>query len=108
MDNAAEFITSNIFTPISLLTGSSAPPPARPDELFNADIDLTEEEIVDEEKGEEGEVDDSPELGRKVKIITVPTEEKKMMDLLLSEKARNRRKWVVVPLRTKQARTVSP
>jgi len=75
--------------------------------VFNGDIDLTEDEVLEEEKGEEAEVDDSPDLGRGVKIIAVPTAEKNMMDLLLSEKARKRRKWVVTPLRTGNAKTAS-
>lgn len=108
IENATDFISSNIFTPISLLTGSSAPPPARPDEVFNGDIDLTEDEVLEEERGEEAEVDDSPEPGRKVRIVEVAASDKKMSDLLLSEKTRSRRRWVVVPLRTKQAKTVSP
>jgi hypothetical protein len=107
IDNAAEFITSNIFAPISQLTGASSPPPAKPDEVFNGDIDLAEDEILEEERGEEAEVDDSPELGRKVRLVAVPTAEKEMLDLLLSEKTRARRRWVVTPLRTKQAKTAS-
>ncbi|KAF9486329.1 hypothetical protein BDN70DRAFT_916172 [Pholiota conissans] len=107
IDNAAEFITSNIFAPISHLAGAPASPPARPDEVFNGDIDLTEDETLEEERGEEAEVDDSPELGRKVRVLAVPTQDKDVLDLMLSEKARSRRKWVVTPLRTKQAKTSS-
>jgi len=107
LDNASEFITSNIFTPISYLTGASAPPPARPDEVFNGHIDLNEDELVEEERGEEAEVDDSLEPGRKVRIVAVHTAEKSMMDLLLSEKARSRRKWVITPLRVTNAKTSS-
>ena len=85
-----------------------APPTqARPDEVFNADIDLKEDEVLEEDKGEEAEVDDSPDLGRKVRIVTVPTGEKSMMDLLLSENAKKRRKWVVTPLRMTNAKTGS-
>jgi hypothetical protein len=105
LDNASEFIASSILTPISFLTGTPAPPPARPDEVFNGDIDLNEDEVLEEEKGEEAEVDNSPEQGRKVRVIAVPTDEKDMLDLLLTEKARNRRRWVVTPLRTTYART---
>jgi len=106
IDNASEFIATSILTPISFLTGAAAPAPARPDEVFNADIDLNEDELVEEERGEEAEVDNSPEAGRKVRIVVVPTAEKSMLDLLLSEKTRNRRKWVVTPLRTTNARRV--
>jgi hypothetical protein len=107
LDNASEFITSSILTPISFLTGGSSSPPARPDEVFNGHIDLNEDELVEEERGEEAEVDDSPESGRKVRIVAVPTAEKNMMDLLLSEKARSRRRWVVTPLRVTNAKTAS-
>lgn len=105
LDNASEFIASSIINPISFLTGTPAPLPARPDEVFNGDIDLTEDEVLEEDKGEEAEVDNSPELGRKVRVIAVTAAEKDMLDLLLTEKARNRRRWVVTPLRTTYART---
>ena len=75
--------------------------------MFNAEIDLNEDEVLEEDKGEEAEVDDSPDMGRKVRIVAVPTGEKKMMDLLLSENAKRRRKWVVTPLRSANAKTGS-
>ena len=77
----------------------AAPPQAKPDEVFNGDIDLTEDEVLEEDKGEEAEVDDSADLTRNVRIIAMSTAEKNMMDLLLSEEARKRRKRVVIPLR---------
>ena len=108
IDDASDFFTTSFLTPISFLTGNLAPPPqARPDEVFNADIDLKEDEVLEEDKGEEAEVDDSPDSGRKVRIVTVPTGEKSMMDLLLSENAKKRRKWVVTPLRMTNAKTGS-
>ena len=85
-----------------------APPPqARPEDVFNGDIDLTEDEVLEEDKGEEAEVDNSPDLGRGVRIVAVSTGEKSMMDLLLSENAKKRRQWVVTPLRTANAKTGS-
>ncbi|KAF8913240.1 hypothetical protein CPB84DRAFT_1812115 [Gymnopilus junonius] len=106
LDDASRFIASNILTPFSLLTtGQPAPAPARPDEVFNGDIDLNEDELVEDERGEEAEVDDSPEMGRKVKVVAVPTAEKGMLDLLVSEKMRRRRQWDVFPLRLSNART---
>ncbi|KAJ3507916.1 hypothetical protein NLJ89_g6035 [Agrocybe chaxingu] len=107
IDDASAFIASNILTPISFLTGTAAPAQARPDEVFGADIDLNEDELVEEERSEEAEIDDDTELARKVRIVTVPTAEKDMLDLLLSEKARNRRRWVISPLRTTNAKTPS-
>jgi len=106
IDDASDFFKSGFLTPISYLTGNLAPPQqARPDEVFNGDIDLAEDEVLEEDKGEEAEVDNSPDLRRNVRIIAVPTAEKSTMDLLLSEKARKRREWVVTPLRTVSAKT---
>ena len=105
MDDASEFLTSSFLTPLSYLTGNSSPQQARPDEVFNGDIDLAEDEVLEEDKGEEAEVDNSPDLGRKLRIVAVSTAEKSMMDLLLSEKARKRRKWVITPLRIANAKT---
>ena len=85
----------------------AAPPQAKPDEVFNGDIDLTEDEVLEEDKGEEAEVDDSADLARNVRIIAMSTAEKNVMDLLLSEEARKRRKWVVIPLRAFNAKTAS-
>jgi len=107
IDDASDFLASNIFNPISYLTGTSAPPQARPDEVFNGDIDLMDDEVLEEEKGEEAEVDNSTDPGRKVRIIEVLTADKNMTDLILSEKAKKRRKWVIIPLRTSNAKTGS-
>ena len=69
--------------------------PAWPDEVFNGDINLTEDEVLERDKNEEAEVDNSPDLGRKVRLVAVSTGEKSMMDLLLSKDAKKRRRWVV-------------
>jgi len=103
-DDASDFFTS--LSPVSLFS-STQPIHARPDEMSHRDIDLTEDEVLEEEKGEEAEVDNSPTLGRNARIIAVPAAEKNMMDLLLSEKAKMRRKWVVTPLRVSNAKTAS-
>jgi hypothetical protein len=95
IDDASEFLASTILTPISW---GRAAPQATPEQVFNGDIDLNEDDVVEEERGEEGEVDDSPEAGRKVRVIGV-------VDRVLNEKARNRRRWVVTPLRTVNAKT---
>lgn len=95
IDDASEFLTSTILTPISW---GRAAPQATPEEVFNGDIDLNEDDVVEEERGEEGEVDDSPEAGRKVRVIGV-------VGRVVNEKARNRRRWVVTPLRTVNAKT---
>jgi hypothetical protein len=68
-------------------------------------IDLGDDEVLEEERGEEAEVDDSPDLMRRVKMITTtkPTEE----DHGLLEKAKKRRHWEIVSIRTTDARTGS-
>jgi hypothetical protein len=75
--------------------------------VFGGEIDLNEDEVVEEEKGEEAEVDDAPDLTRKVRVVAKPTADKDMLDGLLSEAARQRRRWVVTPLRRMAARTAS-
>jgi hypothetical protein len=107
MDDASEFIASNIIGPISYLTGGPPLSPARPDQVFGGEIDLNEDEVVEEERGEEAEVDDAPELTRKVRVVAVATADKDMLDGLLSEAARKRRRWIVTPLRRMAAKTAS-
>jgi hypothetical protein len=70
--------------------------------VFGGEIDLNEDEVVEEEKGEEAEVDDAPDLTRKVRVVAKPTADKDML-----EAARQRRRWVVTPLRRMAARTAS-
>lgn len=74
---------------------------ARPEEVFDGEIDLSEHEVVEEERGLEGEVDDSPELGRKVVVVGIaPNEREGAVSL-----ANARRRWTVHPLRRLNART---
>jgi len=107
IDNASEFIATNIFGPISYLTGGPPLNPALPDQVFNGEIDLNEDEVVEEERGEEAQADDAPDPARNVRVITVPTVDKDMLDGLMSEQARQRRRWIVTPLRSTSARTAS-
>jgi len=75
--------------------------------VFGGEIDLNEDEVVEEERGEEAEVDDAPDLTRKVRVVGIPTADKDMLDGLLSGVARERRKWIVTPLRRTAAKTAS-
>jgi len=46
---------------------------ATPDQVFDSgDIDLKEDEILEQERSEEGELDDSPEPLRPVQMIVMP------------------------------------
>ncbi|KAJ7837377.1 hypothetical protein B0H14DRAFT_3109751 [Mycena olivaceomarginata] len=58
---------------------------------------LAEDEVLEEERGEEAEVDDSPEWGRKVRVLGIRE---------IIEKARNRRRWQITAIRKIDARTV--
>ncbi|KAF8640942.1 hypothetical protein AX17_000589 [Amanita inopinata Kibby_2008] len=114
LDDASAFISNAFTSPLALLSGNTGYSTgseqkttrhqmvAKPDEIFDGEIDLNENEVLEEERGEEGEVDDSPELGRKVKVIGVPMGEDVAA---LSGKARNRRMWQVLPLRRSNAKT---
>ncbi len=113
IDDASEFISTSIAAPLMELSnifsvgGASTRGhaderlPARPEEVFDGEIDLMENEVVEEERGEEGEVDDSPELGRKVVVVGILADEKGRVSRL----AKARRTWTVHPLRRLNART---
>lgn len=103
IDDASDFLSSAIAAPLSLWSGGSPQAQATPDEVFNGAIDLNEDEILEEERGEEAEVDDSPELGRSVRMLTLVN--KTLDDWELVGKAKKRRQWQITPLRTANART---
>ena len=60
----------------------------------NSDIDLREDEVLEEDRGEGEEVDDSPELRRDVRVIAVGDHETGLTEL-----TKRRRAWEVLPLR---------
>ena len=114
IDDASEFISTAIAAPLMELSnifsvgGTNTKGhvderlPTRPEEVFDGEIDLMENEVVEEERGEEGEVDDSPELGRKVVVVGIPADESEGR---VSRLAKARRTWTVHPLRRLNART---
>ncbi|KAG6919040.1 hypothetical protein DXG01_009750 [Tephrocybe rancida] len=79
-------------------------PQATPDEVFTGPIDLDENEVVEEDRSEEAEVDDSPDVERKVRMVVI-TDKKHSDKATIGEKARNRRRWQVASLRRIDART---
>ncbi|KAF9469760.1 hypothetical protein BDZ94DRAFT_25983 [Collybia nuda] len=103
IDDAADFITTAITTPFSFLSGQAPAPHATPEEVFSGVIDLNENEIIEEERGEEAEVDDSNELGRKVRMMSIIRSQES--NQVSGEKARNRRRWEIMSLRRMDART---
>ncbi|KAK0208650.1 hypothetical protein DFS33DRAFT_462965 [Desarmillaria ectypa] len=102
IDDASQFIHSALTSSLSLFQ-STSPTSSTPEDVYKGGVDLGEDEVVEEERGEEGEVDDSPEPSRKVRVLSVVNAT--MEDESLVEKARNRRRWQVEPLRIANKRT---
>lgn len=114
IDDASEFLSTAIAAPLAgfsnIFSIGGADPgghvdelvAARPEEVFDGEIDLREHEIVEEERGLEGEVDDSPELGRKVVVVGIVADERKGV---VSRPANARRTWTVHSLRRLNAKT---
>lgn len=101
IDGASELLTSAISVPFNLFSGK-ATSKANPTDVFDSgDIDLREDEILETERTEEGEVDDSPERYREVRVIGISKEDERAA----GEKAKARRQWVIVPLRSVRNRT---
>ncbi|TFK77478.1 hypothetical protein BDN72DRAFT_830651 [Pluteus cervinus] len=105
LDNASQVLSSAVTTPISFLTGRSPPRRAKPEEVFGAEFDLAEDEILEEDKGIENEADDSPEPGRAIRVLGIV--DKENSDKLLTYEARNRRRWEVSGLRTTNAKSLA-
>ena len=102
IDDASEIITTAISNPTSFFSDTfSRKSISKPKEILGGNIDLKEEEIVDEDRGQEDEVDDSPEIGRHVRMVSVIKDNEGE----LSNRAERRRQWVVSPLRRLNART---
>lgn len=102
IDDASELITTAITSPINFFSSAfSGKNDARPDEVFDGNIDLKEDEVVEEERGEEGEIDDSPELGRQVRVMGIARGNANN----LGDGILRRKRWIVESLRTTNAKT---
>ncbi|KAI0319055.1 hypothetical protein OF83DRAFT_1112585 [Amylostereum chailletii] len=103
MDDASDAIATAFRSPMSLfsipnLQNIQMPTsPSAPQETF----DLREDEIEEQDRAEENEADDSPEKGRKARVVGTREEE----DKRLGESAKRRRLWEVLPLRRAPAKT---
>ena len=103
IDDASDLLTTAISLPFSLL-GAKSPARPNPNEVFDSgDIDLREDEILETDRSEEGEVDDSAERFREVRVIGVTKEDHNSA----GEKAKARRQWIVQALRSTKSRTGS-
>ncbi|KAF8340796.1 hypothetical protein F5887DRAFT_978708, partial [Amanita rubescens] len=106
IDDASEFISTSIAAPLMELSNifsvgganrrghADERLPTRPEEVFDGEIDLRENDVIEEERGEEGEVDDSPELGRKVVVVGISADES---EARVSRLAKARRTWTIHP-----------
>lgn len=95
VDDASAFLTTGVSHAFSFLSGGPMSPKATPEEVFNGDIDLNEDEVLEHERGEEGEVDDSPEAFRAIRVLSLTSNDLNA----LGEKARTRQRFQVIPLR---------
>ena len=100
IEQATAFFSTAVTSSKSLLSGVGHNK-ATPDQVFdNGDIDLLDDEILDLDRSEEGEVDDSPDLLRFVRVVTVsPTD----YDKTVTPYKALRRKWELLPLRATRA-----
>ncbi|KAH9835897.1 WD40-repeat-containing domain protein [Rhodofomes roseus] len=102
IDDASQLLTSAITTPLSLFGALRPASSATPETVFaSGEVDLREDEILEQERSEEGEVDDSPERRREVRVLALAKEE---VDAA-SAKAKLRRQWEVIPLRASRKST---
>ncbi|KAF8445715.1 WD40 repeat-like protein [Boletus edulis BED1] len=100
IDNASALISATVAAPLSFFSGNvSTQPKSTPEEVFGGDIDLGEDEILEQDRGEEGEVDDSLELHRNLRLLSIDPRGA----LPEGTSARKRRQWQVLALRTRSA-----
>ncbi|THH05170.1 hypothetical protein EW145_g4992 [Phellinidium pouzarii] len=100
LENASDVFNSVIASPLSPLASIFGGPSksATVQEVYNSDIDLREDELLEEDRGEGEEVDDSQEKFRRVRVLTVNSDEEGT-----AETAQRRRTWEVMPLRRSRA-----
>lgn len=102
IDNASALLNSAYTTSLSLF--GKAGSKATPDQVFDGEIDLTENDLAEQDRNEAEEIDDSPEPLRPVKVIALTAEEAANA----SEQAKARRQWEFLPLRISKHRTGMP
>jgi len=96
IEQATGFFSTAVTSSMTMISGVGHNKPT-PDQVFNqGDIDLRDDEILDLDLGEEGEVDDSTDLLRVVRVVTIsPNDYEKTVEPYKAL----RRKWELLPLR---------
>jgi len=101
LTDATDFFANTaslIASPFDAITrGAGAVPVASP---IVGEFALREDEVVEEERGEEGEVDDSPESHRDMRVISLPMtwSAPDVGPLGGTAHSRERRRWEIVPI----------
>lgn len=102
VDNASAFLSSAVAAPFSFFSTGRRPAglKATPEDVFSGDIDLAGDDVLEQDRGEEGEVDDSPESLRKLRVLAIMSGDPQPE----GSNARKRRQWEILALRTTNAR----
>ncbi|KAI0375121.1 WD40 repeat-like protein [Pilatotrama ljubarskyi] len=103
MANASALLNSAMSAPLALFGGKGASQ-STPEQVFDGEIDLTENELAEQDRNEAEEIDDSLDWFRPVKVIALTGEEAANA----SEKAKLRRQWELLPIRLTKHRTGMP
>lgn len=98
VDDASAFLSTGVSQAFSFLSGGPLSPKATPDEVFSGDIDLNDDQVLEHERGEEGEVDDSPDASRQIRVLPLSSEAL----ATLGPQTTARQQFEVTPLRAKK------
>jgi hypothetical protein len=102
LEDASEAFSSfaaNPLSPISSFFGALPRSSSTAEEVLESDIDLREEEVMEEDRGENEEADDSPEPLRRIRLLTIDGE----LEQNLTDATKLRRTFEAIPLRRNRA-----
>ena len=91
----------NVASPISTIFGAPRISNATPEAVAQVDIDLRENEVIEEERAETEEADDSTDKDRDLRMLRLG----KATQNAVGSAARNRRRWEIIQLRNADRRT---
>jgi hypothetical protein len=108
LGNATQFFSSTASRLIPVGSNNRRPSRSNTNDIGDfGDFDLRDDEVMEEERGEEGDVDDSVENRRDVRVLSLPLTLDEDGVNGGSRMARNRRRWEIVPLLRERAKQVS-
>lgn len=107
LDTATDFLFSSASRLVSGVKSPFVPSfPSSPPEF--GEFNLLDEEVMEEERGEEGDVDNSPEDRRDMRVISLPHSAIRGIHEGGSRMARERRRWEIVPILRERAKSRRP